>query len=202
MGSDNCGDLPSRAAVQRLGNCRERRLGGGENGEVWRADTSGGRTGAIKILCPRRGREGEYRLARFRDEIGFLIEHSWRVRVVRWSLRASSQSSTLSAVSSLSLHAPMNGMRLDSASLLSVISKPARAHQREICPEAIENCRDLIRRSDRSPDLRFCGFAGPKAVRPTRKSGGSFSFLRALLYGGGRPRPRARSSRCGPARRP
>ena len=34
-----------------------------------------GRAGAIKILYPRRGREGEYRLGRFRDEIGLLIEH-------------------------------------------------------------------------------------------------------------------------------
>jgi serine/threonine protein kinase len=65
-------------AGQRYGDwvtVGERRLGGGGNGEVWRAETDDERIGAIKILYPRRGREGEYRLGRFRDEIGFLIEH-------------------------------------------------------------------------------------------------------------------------------
>jgi serine/threonine protein kinase len=52
-----------------------KRLGGGGNGEVWRAETADGRVGAIKILYTRRGREGRYRLARFRDEIGFLLAH-------------------------------------------------------------------------------------------------------------------------------
>ena len=52
-----------------------KRLGGGGNGEVWRAGTTDGRTGPIKVLYARRGGEGRYRLARFRDEIGFLIAH-------------------------------------------------------------------------------------------------------------------------------
>lgn len=54
------------------------RLGGGGNGEVWRVKASGGRTGVIKILHPpRKNREdeGRYRLARFKDEISFLIAH-------------------------------------------------------------------------------------------------------------------------------
>jgi serine/threonine protein kinase len=50
------------------------RLGGGGNGQVWTACTVDGRTGAIKILSQRRGREGTYRLARFKDEISFLIK--------------------------------------------------------------------------------------------------------------------------------
>lgn len=65
-------------AGQRYGDwvtVGESRLGGGGNGEVWRAEADDGRTGAIKILLPRGGRDGEYRLGRFRDEIGFLIEH-------------------------------------------------------------------------------------------------------------------------------
>jgi len=53
----------------------ESRLGGGGNGEVWRVEADDGRTGAIKILLPQPGGEGEYRLGRFKDEIGFLIEH-------------------------------------------------------------------------------------------------------------------------------
>jgi len=53
----------------------EERLGGGGNGEVWRAEADDGRTGAIKILSTRRGREGRYRLARFKDEISFLVAH-------------------------------------------------------------------------------------------------------------------------------
>jgi serine/threonine protein kinase len=53
-----------------------RRLGGGGNGEVWRAKTSDGRAGAIKILYEPRGEnEGKYRLNRFKDEISFLIAH-------------------------------------------------------------------------------------------------------------------------------
>jgi serine/threonine protein kinase len=51
------------------------RLGGGGNGEVWRVEGADGRTGAIKVLSVRRGREGQYRLARFKDEIGFLLAH-------------------------------------------------------------------------------------------------------------------------------
>ena len=50
-------------------------LGGGGNGEVWRAETADGRTGAVKVLYAREGDEGQYRLARFKDEIGFLLAH-------------------------------------------------------------------------------------------------------------------------------
>ena len=52
-----------------------KRLGGGGNGEVWRVENADGRTGAVKVLHSRRGREGRYRLARFKDEIGFLLAH-------------------------------------------------------------------------------------------------------------------------------
>jgi serine/threonine protein kinase len=65
-------------AGQRYGDwvtVGESRLGGGGNGEVWRAAADDGRIGAIKILLPRKGREAEYRLGRFKDEIGFLVEH-------------------------------------------------------------------------------------------------------------------------------
>lgn len=51
-----------------------RRLGGGGNGEVWLAHNATGRHGAIKVLRAR-GREGRYRLGRFKDEISFLIDH-------------------------------------------------------------------------------------------------------------------------------
>jgi hypothetical protein len=51
------------------------RIGGGGNGEVWAVTGDDGRIGAIKILIERRGREGAYRLGRFKDEIGFLIAH-------------------------------------------------------------------------------------------------------------------------------
>jgi serine/threonine protein kinase len=53
-------------------------LGGGGNGEVWRVKARDGRPGAIKILYPprkNRENEGKYRLARFKDEISFLIAH-------------------------------------------------------------------------------------------------------------------------------
>jgi serine/threonine protein kinase len=50
-------------------------LGGGGNGEVWRAETADGRTGAIKVLHTCHRREGRYRLDRFSDEIGFLLAH-------------------------------------------------------------------------------------------------------------------------------
>lgn len=52
----------------------ERRLGGGGNGEVWRARNDTGQTGAIKVLQRRSG-ESRYRLNRFKDEISFLIAH-------------------------------------------------------------------------------------------------------------------------------
>jgi serine/threonine protein kinase len=63
-------------AGQRYGQwvvAGEKRLGGGGNGEVWRAETADGRAGAIKVLSARRGHDGRYRLGRFRDEISFLI---------------------------------------------------------------------------------------------------------------------------------
>jgi hypothetical protein len=50
-------------------------LGEGGNGEVWLVATADGRTGAVKVVSPREGEEGQYRLARFRDEIGFLLAH-------------------------------------------------------------------------------------------------------------------------------
>lgn len=50
-------------------------LGGGGNGEVWQVETADGRTGAVKVLHAREGDEGQYRLARFKDEIGFLLAH-------------------------------------------------------------------------------------------------------------------------------
>jgi serine/threonine protein kinase len=53
----------------------DERLGGGGNGEVWRAEASDGRTGAVKVLHAGEGDEGQYRLARFKDEIGFLLAH-------------------------------------------------------------------------------------------------------------------------------
>jgi serine/threonine protein kinase len=65
-------------AGQRFGQwvtTGDARLGGGGNGEVWAVRGDDGRTGAIKILHGRRGREGGYRLGRFKDEIGFLITH-------------------------------------------------------------------------------------------------------------------------------
>jgi len=46
------------------------RLGRGGNGEVWKVRADDDRIGAIKILN-RRGRDRQYRLDRFRDEIGF-----------------------------------------------------------------------------------------------------------------------------------
>ena len=52
-----------------------RRLGGGGNGEVWRAQARSGQIGAIKVLHARIGREGRYRLDRLKDEISFLIAH-------------------------------------------------------------------------------------------------------------------------------
>jgi hypothetical protein len=76
-----CGTLTGVESVragQRYGKwtvAGDRRLGGGGNGEVWRAQTADGRVGAIKVLSARRGREGKYRLGRFRDEIAFLIAH-------------------------------------------------------------------------------------------------------------------------------
>ena len=50
-------------------------LGGGGNGELWLVEAACGRTGAVKVLYPREGEEGQYRLSRFRDEIGFLLVH-------------------------------------------------------------------------------------------------------------------------------
>jgi hypothetical protein len=64
-------------ASQRFGDWTitgDTRLGGGGNGEVWKVGTGDGRTGAIKVLSRRPGREGAYRLARFKDEISFLIK--------------------------------------------------------------------------------------------------------------------------------
>lgn len=51
------------------------RLGGGGNGEVWKVTTDDGHIGAIKLLTKRGGRDGRYRLGRFRDEISFLLAH-------------------------------------------------------------------------------------------------------------------------------
>jgi serine/threonine protein kinase len=65
-------------AGQRFGDwvtVGDAHLGGGGNGEVWRVQAADGRTGAIKVLTKRGGREGLYRLGRFRDEIGFLLAH-------------------------------------------------------------------------------------------------------------------------------
>jgi hypothetical protein len=42
---------------------------------VWAVKADDGRGGAIKVLIARQGREGAYRLGRFKDEIGFLITH-------------------------------------------------------------------------------------------------------------------------------
>lgn len=63
-------------AGQRYGDwvvTGRKRLGGGGNGEVWRVESADGRTAAMKVLYGRRGREGRYRLSRFKDEIGFLL---------------------------------------------------------------------------------------------------------------------------------
>jgi hypothetical protein len=51
------------------------RVGGGGNGEVWRVETADGRAGAVKVLRAGRSRGSQYRLDRFRDEIGFLVAH-------------------------------------------------------------------------------------------------------------------------------
>ena len=65
-------------AGQRYGKwlaAGEKPLGAGGNGEVWRAETADGRSGAIKILTAGRGPGGRDRLGRFRDEITFLLAH-------------------------------------------------------------------------------------------------------------------------------
>jgi serine/threonine protein kinase len=49
-------------------------LGSGGNGEVWRARSDDGTTGAIKLLG-HGGRPSRYRLNRFRDEVQFLLTH-------------------------------------------------------------------------------------------------------------------------------
>lgn len=54
----------SRSAVWRMGGDRAEAARGGGYGEVWRAEAANGRTGAMKVLYARRGREGMYRLAR------------------------------------------------------------------------------------------------------------------------------------------
>ena len=51
-----------------------RYLGGGGNAVVWKARGAQGKLGAIKVLAPL-GDPSLERLARFRDEIGFLIKH-------------------------------------------------------------------------------------------------------------------------------
>jgi hypothetical protein len=76
-----CGRLYSVGNVrsgQRFGQwvtAGQDRIGGGGNGEVWAVRADDGRGGAIKLLLARRGREGAYRLGRFKDEISFLIAH-------------------------------------------------------------------------------------------------------------------------------
>jgi Protein kinase domain len=65
-------------AGQQYGNwvtIGEKALGAGGNGEVWRAETADGRSGAIKIIATRRGPGCSYRMGRFRDEITFLLAH-------------------------------------------------------------------------------------------------------------------------------
>jgi hypothetical protein len=51
----------------------------GGNGEVWRCEAPDGASAAIKVLRTRRNAE---RLGRFRNEIGFLLEHGQRPGVV------------------------------------------------------------------------------------------------------------------------
>jgi len=88
---------------------------------------SGVGTGSQRVAPDRRGRLPAQEVRRLRLALSTrrrrhqdrkVPSHTGDPRRCRWSLRSSSQSSTLSAVSSLSLYAPMNGMRLDSARLL------------------------------------------------------------------------------------
>jgi serine/threonine protein kinase len=72
LGGTLC-DVGTSRVGQQFGDWRiagTRRLGGGG-----RAVAADGRAGAIKILIARHGREGQYRLARFKDEIDFLLRH-------------------------------------------------------------------------------------------------------------------------------
>jgi hypothetical protein len=76
-----CGRLAGVAGIRRgqqFGDwvtVGDARIGGGGNGVVWAVEAVDGRGGAIKVLTPRKGREGVYRLGRFKDEIGFLLMH-------------------------------------------------------------------------------------------------------------------------------
>ena len=65
-------------------------LGKGGNGEVWRCIAQDGAAAAIKVLVRQRDPE---RLGRFRNEIGFLLDHGHRL--------VSSPSSTMTSAATV-----------------------------------------------------------------------------------------------------